>query len=1098
MLQVHVGRERLNKEKFIFDRIRETPGQVLLVVPDQYALQAERDAFFYLQKPTLTSLEALGISRLADRVLQETGGARRRMINRLGRHMLLSAILEDLGDGLASFRNLPDNNAFLEMANDFISGLKQYGVSPEALGETAARLPAESILAGKLRDFTRIYEAYEAGIRGKFTDTEDLMDLVISKVPESAVLRESVLWVFGFDNFTPKNLRFLEALAASARETHLVLTWDKEGPDSDLFQLTGGMMSALKPQSVSQIGEEYAVERPASLKTLEQQLFALPGTPSADIQGVTLLAAANLYNEAESAAAHVLSLVRDKGLRYRDILLVCNDLETRGSIYRRVFAEYGMDLFLDAKRPLVHHPLPEFLRAVLDILGRQHRTEDVLSMLKTGFGPLEPGETEILENYVLRYKVRGSRWKKPFDKGAMDSSLGRTDQERAAALARLEAYRKRAIEPVVKLGEAMGRAASGRTRAEALYRFLAEDAGVPGKIETLMKAQEERGDLEGAQTTAQLWNITMELLDQIVEVLGDTRLSMERFAQLLRAGYDAVEVGLIPPALDGLMMGTMQRTRSSFVRALMVLGANEGILPAERSGGSLLSPEEETLLAEAGMTLCKSDGIRDMEERLAIYRNLSKATESLYVSYAASNEKGEPTRPSTIFDKIRSLFPGLEVERDVLTPGREIDLVQARDATLRHLTAALRAARGGAPLASPWRETLAWYETREPDLLAKVRRGLLHNAQPDPLPPEIAQGLYLRQEGPLSVSPSRLERFGRCPFSHFVRYGMRPEENRPYEVGPVEMGDLYHRCLMTVSGRLGGLAVVPGSQDTPEPGWQDATRADTDRYVREFMDTEGAAFAEGILVSDKEQAYRARRMTGVCQLAVWHMVEHLRKGKVQSMHFEEGFGRTGVFAPIRIPVGGGEVLIEGKIDRVDLLPGDQVKIIDYKSGQDAFSTREALSGWKLQLMVYLQAALEGTRRPAGVFYFHIAEPKIDAGSLSAADEAAFREKLDEEVRRTFRMDGLMVDEPDVVENISGGDPLVVPQSRGKGLCSREEFDSLLTQVGENIQRMCKDLAGGEIGITPLKVREETACKFCDYKSICGFDILLKGCYYTLA
>lgn len=1092
MLEIHYGRERLNKEKFIFDQVRDASGKILLIVPDQYTLQAERDAFFYLNTNVLMDLEVLGISRLGGRILREAGGGKRRMINRLGRHMLLAMIMEELGPDLLFFRNRPDNNAFLEMANDFISGLKQYAVGPDALDRIVSELPEGGILARKLADVGKIYRKYEEGIQGKFTDTEDYMDLFISRAPQAESIRESDIWIYGFENFTPKNLRLIESIARTARSVHLVLAWDRGGPDEDLFRLTGHIMQKLPADRISQIGDEYREPRPAALRHLESQIFAFPEESCNETFGITLMEAANIYSEGESAAAHVLGLVREEGLAFRDILLICNDLDTRGGIYQRVFAEYGMDLFLDAKRPLTHHPLPGYVLSILSILGKQYRTEDVMRMLKSGFGPLAPWEAEILENYAIRYKIRGSRWKQPFEKGFADRQLGRDDAERASSMTRLEELRRRAIGPVLALGEALRKAGTGRGKAECLYRHLAGPGDIPPKITSLMKDQETRGDLEGAQISGQLWDVTMDILDQVVEILGEERLPMERFFQLVQAGYDAVEIGLLPPAMDGLLLGTMQRTRSGPVKALMVLGANEGILPADTSGGSLLSPDETEALENAGISLGKTGNIRDMEESLAIYRNLSKATMSLWVSCAASNEKGERIRPSGIFDKIRSIFPEVPARRDILSQGNPEDLVQARDATLRHLTAALRAAKGGAPLTPPWPEVLAWYEENEPALLAKIRQGLAFDGRQKPVSRETADSLFKRQGEDLSLSPSRLERFGRCPFAHFVRYGMRPEDNRPYEVGPLEMGDIYHRCLMTVSGRL--------SQKTEgAPGWEDATRDDTDRLVRHFMESEEAIFGEGILQTSGEQKYRAARMEGVCRQASWHMVEHVRKGKVLGMRFEEEFSRNADLRPIEIRAGGERVVIEGKIDRVDLLPGEKVKIIDYKSGTDAFSTREALSGWKLQLMVYLKAALEeGKREPAGVFYFHVAEPRIDAASISRENPEAFRARIEEEIRKTFRMDGLMVDEPDVVESISGGDPLVAAATPGKGLVSRAEFDALLEQVEGKINEMCQRLVSGDISIFPMKMREETACKFCDYKSICMFDIQLEGCYYNLA
>ena len=198
-------------------------------------------------------------------------------------------------------------------------------------------------------------------------------------------------------------------------------------------------------------------------------------------------------------------------------------------------------------------------------------------------------------------------------------------------------------------------------------------------------------------------------------------------------------------------------------------------------------------------------------------------------------------------------------------------------------------------------------------------------------------------------------------------------------------------------------------------------------------------------------------------------------------------------------LGNETVLIEGKIDRFDLLPGEKVKIIDYKSGSDSFSELEATSGWKLQLMVYLRAAMEEKREPAGAFYFHIQEPSVDAGSIGAGRSSqAFADKLEDEIRKSFMMDGAMVSDPEVVEHIAGEDNRIVPLRSGKNLFTKEEFTAFQSRVNAKIDRMCQELIDGNISIAPLKIKENTACKYCDYKGICMFDNRMEGCYYSLA
>jgi ATP-dependent helicase/nuclease subunit B len=1093
MLHIHYGRERLNKDKYLFEKIQ---GETLLIVPDQYTLQAERDAFFYLGKKGFMDLEVVGISRLGSIVLAEVGGGKRTLINKQGRHMLLTKILAEENQNLQVYKNYRDNTAFIEMTNNFISEMKQFNVSPTGLGEIIDILPDTGFMNRKLSDILRLYARYESLIEGKFTDTEDYISLFIEKICLSKTISESTIWIYGFDYFTPKNLEVIEQLRKAAKDVHVVMTWDQGGTDENLFLIAGTMIGKLAPDTISQIGDEYFETKNPAIASLEAQIFALPVEPSELAEGITLVASANIYGEAETAAGHILHLIRDKGLFLRDILVICNDLETRGSIYKRVFAEYGLDLFMDNKRDIMHSPAVNYILALLDILGKGYRTEDMFRLLKTGLGPLSDDEILDLQNYALKYKVRGSGWKKDFVKGVTDRNLGATEELRIAEINRLNTIRETVISPILSFGSAFKAAPTVSDRARLLYDFLAGSCGLPAKIEAMMAEQKLELQLELAQETAQIWNIAIEILDQLVEILGDEKLSMETFGKLLTAGFEAVEVGILPPAQDGLMMGTMQRTRSGLVKAMVVMGANEGVLPAEPQTDSILSEDEKMLLQEKGIELCKVDQARSMEEKIAIYRNLSKATDYLWVGYAASDDKGASTRPSSIFEKIREIFPNIPVEKDVLNRKVPLDLIQAKDATLRHLTATLREAKAGAEFPEIWEQTLEWYAKNSKEQLALIQKGLSANTKLHKISKQQMDALYKKENNfELSLSPSRLERFAKCPFAYFVRHGLRPAEETLYEVGPMEMGDLYHRCLMIISTALTG----SGPITDPDSMWMAVTKEETDQMVADFMDGEITGFGEGILASGKEQEYRTKRITSICKEAVWMMISHVRKGNIVSMKFEEEFGRGQNISPIEIQVGEETVFIEGKIDRLDLLPGEKVKIIDYKSGSDTFSEAEATSGWKLQLMVYLRAAMEEKREPAGAFYFHISEPSIDAGTLSGDRQSqAFKDKLEDEIRKSFMMDGAMVSDPDVVEAITGDDTRIVPLRSGKNLYTPTEFANFQNQVNTKIGKMCKELVEGNISISPLKIKENTACKYCDYKGICMFDNRMEGCYYILA
>ena len=1149
MLNIYYGRENVDKEKFIFDQIRqgstgfdsqrgdrtarnrEKGTHTILLVPDQYTLEAEQQAFRHLQAEGLMDIEVLSMSRLGSRLISELGGAKQTFIDKYGRHMILARIARENRDRLQVFRGLEERNSFIEMVNNFISELKQYNCGTAELEAMAEESAEGSYTRRKLEDLTLLYNQYEEEIRGKYTDSEDYIDLYLNKIRDSKLIEGSRVWIYGFDSFAPKALAVIGQLIARAEEVNVVLTWDEGGRDADLFALTGMVMENLEAEaravgadvcrkSISTSDDSIWLreDMSPSIAHIEKEIYTLPSRKSGSHEGVTLVAAAGLYNEAESAAAYVLQLVREEGLKYRDIRLVCNDQDVRGPILERVFQEYGIPLFRDAKKDILSSPVVQYVLALLDTAVEEWRTEDLFRVLKSGFGPLNHEETADLENYAIKYRIRRTMWKRPFIKGVTEYG--------EEGLLRLEELRQKAAAPVLALEPLMKAETGGEPLTvncfiQELYRYLYETVQLPDRILEFMNRQEELGRVDLAGETGQIWGHMIGILDQMMEIMGEEPFDAETFLDIFRVGLSQVEIGVLPPTRDGLLMGTMQRTRVSQAKALVVVGANEGVLPQEKPEAGLFSTEEKELFRDRGTELCKVDAVVLMEERLAVYRNLSRPSKYLWLSHSVSDGDGKESKPSSVYLKMKELFPGLEEQRDVLSqnPAGEacspLPLIHSGVSTLRHLTGALQdvtSAGGGetgasagnpaAGLDAAWKETLSWYQQHDEANLEVIRQGLAFTNTQEVLGSAAARQLFLRNpEAAISLSPSRLEKFSRCPFSHFVSYGLRPEERRIFEVAPREIGDIYHECLMTMAQTL----TRPDLDVThPLSPWMTITREDCGKLVRETARRQMESYREGIFQLGKEESYRSQRIYDICEKVCWTVVEQVRAGEIEGCDLEVGFRRGGKIQPVALDIGGETVYIEGKIDRVDWLPGDRVKIIDYKTGNENFSITEAKAGYRLQLMLYLQAACGAERKPAGVFYFKITEPMVDATGKDWDEE-----ELAREIRKNFKLNGVMVDDPQVIHSIAGdfsGFSEIVPLRAGKekisgtgkeNLISEEDFAQLRDAVTAKTVEICRNLAEGNIDIHPMKTKERSACTYCEYKGICRFDTVFEGCSYNV-
>ncbi|HWQ80374.1 MAG TPA: PD-(D/E)XK nuclease family protein [Anaerovoracaceae bacterium] len=1171
MLHICYGRENLDKEKFLFDKIAGAllrakgltedlspdDQKILLLVPDQFTLQAERNAFAYLGVDGLMELEVMSQSRLGFKVLAETGGSSRVPVDKYGRHMLLAKILTEENDRLEAFRGMYQKPSFIEMANNLISEMKQFNASPADVLHILKETETASILHRKLKDIHAIYQKYEELIEGKYLDTEDYLNLFISKIRQSRLIRNSVVWISGFDYFTPKTLNIIEQLTLAAKEVNIVLTADcspgpegcslpPEGRDSDLFDLTRGIIFKLKAMverngiqyretpvdesDLIPVGDRPAKKQPgenpegrpgekaAALAHLEQELYAQPYRQAAAGEAITLCQAANFYAEAETAAAKIVRLVREEGLRYRDILVICNDMEARANVIRRVFADYGINAFLDKKRDILHHPSVEFISALIDITAKGWLYEDVFRMLKTNLTTVSFEDCEDLENYAVKYRIKGSRWKSDFTYGAK--------AEGEEALQRLNEIRKQVCDYIAAFETGFRQNRTVRERTEAIYGFLTETARLPEKIQALMDYLTEGNQFEYAEEASQIWSVIIGIFDQLVELIGEEEISAEEYAAILKAGFEAVEIGLLPPTVDQIIVGTMQRTRAGNIKALIVLGANDGLLPATGLSESLLNEDEKTALYKKGIEICRIDDLRIKEEKLAIYKNLSKPSRYLWMGYSASDLEGKESKPSMLFDKIRKIYTDIKISKDIINEEDPILLIETPGSALRHMTDAFRGAMEGTPLKPEWKAAYRWYENNAKPLLEPVKAGLLFSNKQEKIRKDLIRKLYKGDlSAEFSLSPSRLERFSRCPFSHFVNYGLHPDEQRIFEIAGREIGDVYHQCFMKLSEKL----FIPGMDITdPRSAWMSITEEQCHRFIDGFIEEAALEYREGVLIQGEEERYRSRRMKKVCGDAAWALVEHVQTGRIQDVFFESEFGRAvgKQFPPIEVRLGEDTLYIEGKIDRVDVLRGRDgdasryIKIIDYKSGKEKFDTEEAKAGWRLQLMLYLRAALGANSpgagqevgecnpyKPAGVFYFEVAEPQID---VTEATEADYTERVKAERKKSFKLDGVVLDDGLVIESIAGefsgySDILPVRKTKEglyagtteKKLLKEEDFSELLEAVDRKVKELCGELAEGSIEIKPKKVKDGTACRYCLYKSICCFDLSFDGCSYDV-
>ena len=1098
-----VGRGGAGKSFRVFTEIKEQlqkneGNKLILLVPEQFTLQAERDLINKLDLAGIIDVEVLSFTRLAHHVFNEVGGLAKIHINDIGKNMVLRRVLEEVKNSLTIYKKSTGQEGFVAKVNELITEFKQQNITPELLNTEVAKLQEASLLRMKLSDVAIVYEAFNKYLESRYIDTEDHMNMLVEKMEAVSFLDDAIIWVDGFHRFTPLTLKIISKLMEKCKGVNITFTLDKaeRDLDGDLFTLPQKTFNRIRrlvealqlPEEVLAVNiKDNPMAKAAELVHLEGELYAYPYKQySQVVENIKLFAATNLYTEVENAAAQIISLVRDRHYRWRDIAVITGDMGSYGMLVKRVFQDYGIPYFLDEKRSIMEHPVIELIISALQCVRRGYLYEDVFRLLKTGFSDLSRGEIEELENYVLQFGIKREGWFKEFEKpeGAQLETLNRSRLSFSKPLKKLQ-----------------GKLQENRTIAEmtkAVFAFM-QDLNIEDKLETWISSLKENGRLDYVNENTQIWNTVMAIFDQMVEILGDNKVTLKEYISILEAGFMACEIGVIPSTIDQVLVGNLSRSRSQDIKALFVLGVNDGVLPANNSSEGILLDHERIFLKETGVELGFDSESQMYEEKFLIYNMLTKPSRYLWISYALADQESKALRPSIVIDRFKKLF-NIEVASDVIsTLELQVGLVTTPNSSFKYLVENIRLNIDEKPIEDIWWEVYGWYyhQPSWKERLQLIIDGLFHENQIDYISSNNAKELY---QSPIRASISRLERFANCPFSHFVAYGLKPAERKEYQLKAPDIGKIFHYTLESFEEELHIRSL----------DWKQLERGTCDELVDRVVDRLAEGFEYGVLHSTHRYKYLLKRLKRISRRALWTLTEHLKRGSFSPMGHEIRFGIGEEIPPIVVELEDGEeLLLEGRIDRVDLLESDEgtyVKIIDYKSGNKDFSLTDVYYGLQLQLFVYLEAVLAHKRdtssiklHPAGIFYFKIDDPMIKNSQPEA-------EAIEKEINKKLKLKGLALKDVKIIREMDNSIEKyseILPVSLNKdnelskqsAVLAEEDFSRVIKHVRFIIKEISKEMLRGKVLIEPCKKGKQTSCQYCQYSAICQFDGVLENNKY---
>ena len=1110
------GKTRFVQEEIVDELKRQADGDpIFLIVPDQMSFSTEYRLSAAYGMNGMIRAQAVTFKRLAWRVLQEVGGISRKEVDTFGYRMLIRSLLEEHREEFQLFRRAAGKRGFTDQIEQLVKEFARYCVDCGELNSIRSSLTqagAPKTLLDKAGDLELILTEIENRLGKVFVDSEGHLALLSEKIPYSEVIKSATIYIDGFVTFTAREYEILSELMKHAKSVTIALPMDEHTNPNDEQALFYQSANTARRLSEHAAKEGVDIDHPVHLADprrfenpeLEHIERHFDDYPTRKIQGqghVSLVESSNRRAEMHAVARSIRDQVRN-GLRYNEIAILYRQPEIYDELINTILPQYDIPYFISQKKSMLHHPLIEFSRSVLEAAVSNYSYESVFRAVKTDLffpqGPVSKWRerSDLLENFVIANGIYGERWfeeKRWFFKkyrGLEFHTSIQTDEELAAQM-ELHAVRDLIREPLAELKEQLKLGKTGRDIAEALFLFV-EKLNVYAKIQDIKEREENEHRLLAATEHEQAWNQWVGVLDQFVLMFGEKEIDLATAVKILDEGFETLEFSRIPPSLDQVTVSKIDLARLMDIKSVFVIGANDGVLPKRVEPEGILTDTDREWFAQIGFELAPTSKMRLMDETYMVYRAFTSASDFLTVSFPIADEEGKALLPSLYIQKLKDML-SIDTVPAVIDPEELLDMsplayISHPRATLAYLTSQIRSG----DLSAEWRAVLNYYD--EDPFWSSVIKRILAPIKPniaDPLRQDIAEPLY---GTPISASVPRVETYYGCPFAHYVAYGLRLEERSHYKLAAPAMGDLFHAAIKWISDEVLRLGV----------SWSSLARTQCQNLAKEAIEQLSPHFVNHILISSHRYRYIQHKLEGIIRQTAFMLSKHAKVSGFVPVALEVGFGPKETIPPLDIPLKNGRNMnIRGRIDRIDsteIHGKPYLRVVDYKSSKQGLDLSNVYHGLSLQTFTYLDVALNHSDRwlgeeaePAGVLYFHMHNPMLKLTKLMTAEE------LEEEMAKSFKMNGLVVEDPEVIqamdEGIDGYSNVIPVRLNKSGTVSasqsktvmKEDMQAIRHFVRSKHQNAGNGILEGNTSITPYKVKEDTPCQFCSYRSVCQFD-----------
>lgn len=1076
-IKIVSGRSKSGKSKYIYDTITslvESGEEVMLIVPEQFSHAAEKKLLEKVGAIRDNEVEVFSFEHLATATENRLGLPYSRKVNGVVKALVIKNVLTD---GTFDFyKNAGERSGFVDLVSSAVSEFKKYMLTPEILQGVADNTKSE-ILRMKLNDLSKMYALYESSISEKYTDTSDALTILAKRIVDTDIYCGKHIFFDEFSTFVPQELEVIKALSQKAKSVCIALCYDRQEPNTTLFMPVIDTVEKLKKY----IGKENITEDsdPKSefkksyfgspqLAHLEKSLFTFPFSKyDGEGEDIKIFAMSNPLAEVENCAGQIKSLVRDKGYRYRDIGVICSDIETYRCHIERVFEYCDIEYFVDAKNQIINHHMVRFVLGLLEIYIKDYSYESIFNYLKACFVDANPADIAILEKFVKRAGIRRSTW---LSDEKWNEVLCANYENEPAVMASLNKIRERYIVPLAKMHENIKGRNSVLHDATELYEYIMS-LKMPDTIAMYIDKFNSEEEPRLAKEYEKIWEIITTTLDDVVHLNSERKVSPSAFYELLVIAFSQHSVGFLPSTIDRVTVGNIERTRLNGIKALFVLGTNEGVFPVAPKQDGVLGDADKDAMKDCGVDFSTTSSTAAYYSQYNAYAALTMPEEKLYISYCKTGNDFKPVRKSYIVERISLMFNVSEIGDVSFDNGFEL---HSEGPSREILAQKIADYCNGQGIDGSWRNVYEYF--RDKGIFVQK---LNHFLNSDNLVHRLSDK-NLRELIPLLsyTSVSKIERYMACRYSYFLDYIIRPERPKDRNVDAIDIGNVAHAVLEKLSNEFAL------SRQSLEKCTDDQISSRTEELIDECI----GEFTYGKAEFSPRDSYVIKRMKNMIVLCFKAVKNQIVESQFEPLGYEIEFGNSSQMGPIELKTDDGKtVKLTGKIDRADICKtedGSYIRVIDYKTGEKELKLDEVFYCLNVQLMVYLGklVSFDDEFRHGGAFYF-----KLSDTIQNFAEKKPTEEEVTEAKKESVSLKGIVPYDSKVISLYPDDFAEKITKTKADKRVMPEGFITIDEYLKKTIGKICGDVLRGNFEISPCKKGEKTACDFCNYASICRFD-----------